>query len=444
MTKMKPCNYCRISLLLYFFFALSISGNSQTWLEKKLRSGEDNLRRAKVVVEQGRQFSESVFSFVKEVERTTASFNTTVNVVRGDSRNSLPKRTRSARIINGEIPGLQWNPVIFTEDQLFPSAIISLASYQGNLTPELEAVSRPVGLRILSEKANIAVHWEIESVNKEFFDKVSGVFFYEKPNQEVYIMPDIPWNYSSLSKQISDIPMQIIYRIFDDKGNKIEETRSVRMRSINDCVWRFRDTKMYYLFSAYIQEGHPEIDNILREALNTDFIDAIIGYQGGEDMVLLQVAAIWQSLHERNFKYSSITTTSALDNELVTSQSVRSFDSAHNAIQANCVDGTVVFASVLRKIGLDVEMVFVPGHCFLAFYNDNQRSKKYYLETTLLSNSALIDQAQTANERQQAFLDQFILALQKGQEAFNEHKDSPYFSAINIEEARKVVNAIPF
>lgn len=40
--------------------------------------------------------------------------------------------------------------------------------------------------------------------------------------------------------------------------------------------------------------------------------------------------------------------------------------------QANCVDGRVLFASILRKIDIAPALVLIPGHMFLAFQLDQE------------------------------------------------------------------------
>ena len=50
----------------------------------------------------------------------------------------------------------------------------------------------------------------------------------------------------------------------------------------------------------------------------------------------------------------------------------------------NCVDGSVLLASVLQRIGLRTFIVLVPGHAFVGFYADPDAQRAMYLETTLL------------------------------------------------------------
>lgn len=60
-------------------------------------------------------------------------------------------------------------------------------------------------------------------------------------------------------------------------------------------------------------------------------------------------------------RYSNITTEVAT-NGIVSSQHVRLIDKSLNNGQANCVDGSVLLASRLRKIDIEPVLVNVPGH----------------------------------------------------------------------------------
>jgi hypothetical protein len=67
---------------------------------------------------------------------------------------------------------------------------------------------------------------------------------------------------------------------------------------------------------------------------------------------------------------------------VIFSQHVRFVDEVQKSAQANCADGSVLFASVLRKIGLDPCIVSVPGHMYVALVLDSKGDSVAGLETT--------------------------------------------------------------
>lgn len=52
--------------------------------------------------------------------------------------------------------------------------------------------------------------------------------------------------------------------------------------------------------------------------------------------------------------------------------------------QANCVDGSVLFASILRKISIKPFLVTIPGHMYVGFFLSLDKSDFVGLETTVI------------------------------------------------------------
>lgn len=132
------------------------------------------------------------------------------------------------------------------------------------------------------------------------------------------------------------------------------------------------------------------IDKLLREALDTRIVNRFLGYQGGAEVVDKQVYALWNVLQKRKFRYSSVSNTS-LSSNVVFSQRVRTFDDALESSQINCVDGSVLFASLLRAINIEPILVRTPGHMFVGYYTDFSHKDMNFLETTMIGDVNLDD-----------------------------------------------------
>jgi hypothetical protein len=149
------------------------------------------------------------------------------------------------------------------------------------------------------------------------------------------------------------------------------------------------------------------VDMILKEALKSGIVSDFSGYQSEEPKdVMMQVFAIWNALQRRGIKYSDVSHT--LPSKFVVSQTVRFLDDSVQATQANCVDGSVLMASVLSKIGITSYLVMIPGHCFLAFdLGDGEDAKRIGLETTMLGNDEIKSVEEIANLTEKAKLTEF-------------------------------------
>ncbi len=454
MTIMKTLKNFSCCLLLAVISMMSFESYAQGFL-KGLKKDVDDIKNS---IKQGQdavQATQATFQELKELHddlkslkgslKSNKDFDEKVKVSTGNNPNSkeagmLAKTAEKLEIKDSKTVNLSWDYTAYFEDQLFPSSIISMASYQGPVSSELAAIkSSALGFIFNSLSANMAVKWEIECGDERYFKKQSGTYICESPRQFYYFMPELAWNYGLLAKQEVSTKLSITFRVFDEKGNKEEKVVTIDLRSVNDCILSYRGTNLLFLFAAYVNEEHPEIDKVLREGLNTKIINSYVGYQRDSETVLLQVEAVWKALHNRKFTYSNIAETSG-DNKGVFSQSVRSFDKAVKTSQANCVDGTVVLASILKKIGIKPVMVLVPGHCFLGFYTDEEKNNIAFLETTMLASKDVIN-PKTKKVEQTAF----SAALVKGKQQYQKHTqgNSNSVEIIDLEEARRKVKPLP-
>jgi hypothetical protein len=377
-----------------------------------------------------------------------------------------------------------FEPWSFTEKDLFPSAIISMATVDWNGEtqtaedkktdddPELEEGESPifgdengwlgVVLFDVEEGSNISVEITIDGFIKPSI--WTGVI--EDSYEEVRIVPKLKWDFEALRKIKEQTPVVVSFKVIVDEEELDEQTENYIIRSINDCPFYVladqegtEFTDISWVFAAYVNENHPWIDGILKEALESELVNTFTGYQSDNpDEVIAQVFAIWNVLQRRGIKYSDISST--VPSKLVVSQSVRFLDDSIDATQANCVDGSVLMASILRKIGIDAHLVMVPGHCFLAFRLTNQPienieelfaedSDLFGLETTMLGNNKLkpIKDLPTMPDKLkqkefQASFETFQAAMGAGNQSLKEHADvmisgeDPNTQIISIEDAR--------
>lgn len=275
---------------------------------------------------------------------------------------------------------------------IFPSAVLSVAvtdtlivmpadtSYLGN-------PKSCIGIRVKSYKTNSKLR--IKVAESPFFSESISEFILPKARTEYLVYPDIVWKYDALKENIQPTPVSVAVQVEMNRDNLGQKVRTFSMRSINECLLGYNDINQKFhetgiFFAAYVNEDHPMIDMILREALNTRIVNRFLGYQlNKESSVENQVYAIWNALQKRNFKYSSVSA-SSLSSNVVYSQRVRLFDDAIKSAQINCVDGSVLFASLLRAINIDPILVRMPGHMFVGYYLNKNHTKKNFLETTMI------------------------------------------------------------
>lgn len=285
---------------------------------------------------------------------------------------------------------------------LFPSAILSVATTNTQVIPPMsgEYVGNPkscVAIKLKSGRANTVVR--IELAETPFYVRSVSTFVLPKEHTEYIIYPDILWRYNALRDNEQAEPISVVANVEVDGKDLGQKVRTFSVRSINECLLgfnkqlpdgrtRYVSTRLFY--AAYVNEENPLIDKVLREALNTRIVRRFLGYQSTPEMVDKQVYALWYVLQKRNFKYSSVSY-SSLSSNVVYAQRVRTFEDALNSSQINCVDGSVLFASLLRAINITPVLVQMPGHMFVGYYTDSAKKNLTFLETTMIGDVDLDD-----------------------------------------------------
>ena len=323
---------------------------------------------------------------------------------------------------------------------IFPSAILSIATTDAQIiipsdTMYLGNPKSIIGVRIRSSKP--LSHVRVEVAETKFYAQSVSEFDLPKPDIDYIIYPDIIWNYEALKNNAQPEPISVVVDA-EINGKKIgRKIRTFSVRSISECLLgyytkgrKFHDTGIF--FAAYVNEDHPMIDQILREALNTRIVNKFLGYQARNAAAAVdkQVYALWNVLQKRNFRYSSVSNTS-LSSNVVISQRVRTFEDALNSSQINCVDGSVLFASLLRAINIEPILVRIPGHMFVGYYTDTNRKNVNFLETTMIGDVDLddffpdeqLDSTMVGQSKNQVSLITFEKSKEYATNKYNQHKE---------------------
>ncbi|MFO0945595.1 MAG: hypothetical protein U1D30_06575 [Planctomycetota bacterium] len=282
-----------------------------------------------------------------------------------------------------------FQPIAGFDQQLFPSYLIATAAMRPNPTPDAYRLGDSLSLLGVEVKApakDVEVKVAIEC--DDFCEKSTFAGKLAEANATYRITPKIKFRYDRLARCNQAAPTTVTFRVQLGNGPEEEQVVTCTMRSINDCPFAFRKgdevVDASFAFAAYVNEQHPFVDKLLREALDIGVVNRFTGYQTGKpEDVLLQAYALWDLLVARDVRYSSITTTAAVS-DTVYSQHVRLIEESINNSQANCVDGSTLWVSLMRKIGINAFLVVTPDHCYAGFFADRDRKLCFAIETTLL------------------------------------------------------------
>jgi hypothetical protein len=358
-----------------------------------------------------------------------------------------------------------YSPISGWDHQLFPSYLIATATVQLPSEDEVNDDSEP-GVRVLGDRQGV-LGVELTSVDAEtevavtvmanaILEESTLAVTLDEEGTIYRIFPRIRYKYDVLAKNKQSVPVEVTFNVTVGDEELESQTVTLTLRSINDCPYAVvgaddEVTDISFMFAAYVNEQHPFVDKILREALDQGIVDSFTGYQSGDPAeVYRQVYALWNALSERDVRYSNITT-SAATNNAVSSQHVRLIDESINNGQANCVDGSVLIASLLRKIDIEPSLVYVPGHCYLAFYLDAEQTQLVGLETTLIGGAGDddtrdlpgVEDVVDAENRKKASWATFCAAIAMGNADMAENKakfnkDDVDYQVVSIAAARQM------
>lgn len=219
-------------------------------------------------------------------------------------------------------------------------------------------------------------------------EESEGTFVLPHAGKTYDVRPEIAWDFDGLRTNHGAKPETISFSVAVDNNTPETKTKRVVVRSINDCltgaIENGRFVNFPIFFPAYVNEDHPWVGQLLNEAKKSGTIREFLGYQSHNTQdVYKQVYSVWNVMQRRGLTYSSILTVAPNSNR-VRSQEVRFLEQSISTTQANCVDGSVLFASILRKIGLEPFLVQIPGHMFVGFYLDQEHKQPQALETTMM------------------------------------------------------------
>jgi len=192
-----------------------------------------------------------------------------------------------------------------------------------------------------------------------------------------------------------DSPRRQPLRVTIERGGRAAETREtpVRVHPLDDALYFVREGReridLGWVFAAYVDPEDPVVASIVDAARATDAEFDRPSEDAGANVA--KALAIWTALTRHGLRYAD-GDPSLSRGPAIYSQRVRLLGEVWNERRANCVDGSVLIASVLERIGIPAFIALVPGHAFVGFRAERGGAIEW-LETTLLGRADIADDA---------------------------------------------------
>jgi hypothetical protein len=314
-------------------------------------------------------------------------------------------------------------------NELFASRIITNASTAKPgyvLTPgEAPHYGRGGLIGVILRDVRKGDRLEVTIVGDRFIKESSESIVIENDARSVIVQPPVIYDYEAIHKINQTTSCNLTFKVRRRGETDFKSITSTwQIHQINDCPmtlevvtlqadgsFRQSSSKDFRSITGYVNENHPWIDALLLEAKETRICSEFVGYQQGAEQVWPQIAAIWQALENRGLGYSSIATTTTSTRHQF--QHVRFIEDSLTNKQSNCIDGSVLLASILRKIGLNVGIMLVPGHAYLTVRDSDNKNFLYAIETTLLGKADLNTAVRTATVDEDFALSKLVNNPQK-------------------------------
>jgi hypothetical protein len=160
-----------------------------------------------------------------------------------------------------------------------------------------------------------------------------------------------------------------------------------------------KDAQQYTLeyIAAWVTPNAPPIDAFLKKAKKRT---PDKNFPGEQAPTFPQVQALYEELQSRGVSYVSDPT---LTSDLGVIQRTRRPSEVLASTNAQCLEGTILFATLFEAIGLRPLIVTVPGHAFVGWrateYDGLKAGTPVFLETTLVGSASFKDAVKTAVAR---------------------------------------------
>ena len=262
--------------------------------------------------------------------------------------------------------------------------------------------------------------------------------------------PPLDWDTARLVAQTQAQRATLEFTLERDGSTVDTRQVEVMLRPLDEALYYVRDgadsVDLSWIFAAYVDEDGATVDRVLDAALTAGIVERFDGYAAADDdAVYRQVWAVWQALTAHGIRYSGADP--AIERgPREYSQRVRTLGETWRDRSANCIDGSVLIASVLQRIGLRSFLVLVPGHAFVGFYTDAEAQRAGFLETTLLGadlpSPAHLPEFARGSQGAQSGLASFTAALAAGRAHHVrvlrklDGKHRPDYAVIDISAAR--------
>jgi hypothetical protein len=204
--------------------------------------------------------------------------------------------------------------------------------------------------------------------------------------------------------QVASFHYWVTYLRSGQEGLLAEQSINVELMSKRDLVVAIVDEDGELIADfreyavAWVTPASPEVEQLLRDAVDYMADEAIYGYQGGPDGVLAQLRAVYQVINDAyRIRYVN-TPVSLARTDQTWVQRIRLPAETIEQKAGNCIETAALYASAIEAMDMNPLLVLVPGHAFVACEVAPGSNQYIFVETTVLGDGLTFDDALVAGQ----------------------------------------------
>lgn len=252
--------------------------------------------------------------------------------------------------------------------------------------------------------ARVTVESEISGYSEKAISTVEV-----PPGQTILVSQTPVLKTGSIPRELTNA--QIHYKVSSAGGNVIaEETIPVRIYAKDTMVWEIRDgnesADMSGYIGAWVMPHASGIDSLIRKSADYQPQRSMSGYQCGNDCTAdewkeytnSQVKAMYTAL-QKDYDITYISSGTSFSTSSDSTQRVRLPEDSLQTKSANCIDGTVLYASALESIEINPHIILLPSHAFVCYdTSDTAADELVCLETTMTGSATFEEAVSEGNQ----------------------------------------------
>jgi hypothetical protein len=173
-------------------------------------------------------------------------------------------------------------------------------------------------------------------------------------------------------------------------GSKYETTVPVRLRSAEDMFWG-NGFKYASFIASWVTPHDHQVETVLAHAKKLTADHRLPGYETWkataqqEPETYREAQAIFNALQRMGLSY--VKSSATLGDHQGVSERIRMPHVSITENSANCIDAAVMYASLFENLGMDANIVIVPGHAYAGVRVAEGSPKFLFIDVALTGRS---------------------------------------------------------